>query len=56
MVVEMVPPRRILGGLGGAPSISHGLLVVGDGEQSTVEEEIGEDGSTQAGVGLIVVG
>ena len=45
-----------LGGLGVAPSVSHGLLVINDGEKSAVEEGIGQDGGAHVRGGVIVVG
>ena len=44
-----------IGALGGAPSVAHGLLVVGDGERSAVDEGIDENGVAHAGGGVIVV-
>jgi len=53
---EIFGSAGFLGGLGGTPSVSHGLLVVSNGEQSAIKEGIGEEGGVHAGGGVIVVG
>ena len=44
-----------LRGFGSAPSVSHGLLMAGDGEHSDVEEGVGEDSGAHAGGGVVAV-
>ena len=47
---------RFPGGFVGASSISHGLVVVGNGEWSTIKEEFGEEVGAHTGGNVIIVG